>query len=70
MITCLARVCTELDVRARLRRPSDTVGALVGPLLGIVLLAADGGDMRTVFAIAIIPGAVAVLLLHTPTPSP
>jgi MFS family permease len=46
-----------------LRQALDTVGAFAGPLLGIVLLAARGGDMRAVFGIAVIPAMIAVLLL-------
>lgn len=46
-----------------LRQSLDTVGAFAGPLLGIALLAALGGDMRTVFAIAAVPAALAVVLL-------
>lgn len=46
-----------------LRQALDTVGAFAGPALAIVLLAASGGDMRAVFAVAIVPGAVAVTLL-------
>ena len=46
-----------------LRQALDTVGAFTGPLLAIVLLAALGGNLRAVFAVAIVPGAIAVLLL-------
>jgi len=46
-----------------LRQALDTVGAFTGPLLAIVLLAALGGDLRAVCAVAIVPGAIAVLLL-------
>jgi MFS family permease len=46
-----------------LRQALDTVGAWAGPLLALVLLAGFGADVRTVFAVAIAPGALAVLLL-------
>ena len=45
------------------RQALDTVGAFTGPLLAIVLLAVLHGDMRAVFAYAIIPGGIAVMLL-------
>jgi MFS family permease len=46
-----------------LRQALDTVGAFAGPLLGIALLAALHGNMRLVFALAAVPGFLAVLLL-------
>lgn len=46
-----------------LRQAIDTVGAYVGPLLAIGLMVAFAGRMRVVFAFAIIPAALAVLLL-------
>ena len=46
-----------------LRQSLDTVGAFSGPLLAIALMAAYAGDMRAVFAWAVVPGAIAVLLL-------
>jgi MFS family permease len=46
-----------------LRQALDTVGGFAGPLLAIVLLRAFHGDMRAVFAVAIAPAAIAVLLL-------
>jgi MFS family permease len=46
-----------------LRQALDTVGGFSGPLLAILLYYAFDGDVRAVFAIAIVPGAVAVLLL-------
>ncbi len=57
---------TPADTRGTaygLRQSLDTVGAFAGPLLGIVLLSALGGDMRMVFAIATIPAVLAVALL-------
>ena len=46
-----------------LRQALDTVGAVVGPLLGVLLMLVWAGDFRTVFWFAVIPGAMAVLLL-------
>jgi MFS family permease len=45
------------------RQALDTVGAFAGPLAGIVLVAGFGLGLRSVFAIAIVPGLFAVLLL-------
>jgi MFS family permease len=59
-----------------LRQALDTIGAFVGPLLAIALFAVFG-DLRAVFAVAIIPGAIAVTLLvlgveepNRPAPDP
>ena len=46
-----------------LRQSLDTVGAFVGPLLGIALMLHWAGDFRAVFWFAVIPGVLAVLLL-------
>lgn len=46
-----------------LRQSLDTVGAFLGPLLGIGLMALFASDFRTVFWFALIPGAIAVLIL-------
>jgi len=46
-----------------LRQSLDTVGAFVGPLLAIGLMLLWAGDFRMVFWFAVIPAAVAVLLL-------
>jgi len=46
-----------------IRQALDTVGGFCGPLLAILLYHAFGGDLRAVFAVAIVPGAFAVLLL-------
>lgn len=57
---------TAPEVRGRafgLRQALDTVGAFVGPLLALGLMAAYGGDFRKVFWIAVIPGGLAVALL-------
>jgi len=46
-----------------LRQSLDTVGAFLGPLLGIGLMALFAGDFRTVFWFALIPGAISVAIL-------
>jgi len=46
-----------------LRQALDTVGAFVGPLIAIALMAATGGAFRVVFWVAVIPGFLAVALL-------
>lgn len=46
-----------------LRQSMDTVGAFLGPLLAMLLMAASGDNFRLVFWIAAIPAAIAVLLV-------
>jgi MFS family permease len=46
-----------------LRQSLDTVGAFLGPLLGVGLMLAWAGDFRTVFWYAVIPALIAVALL-------
>ncbi|MBE0627946.1 MAG: MFS transporter [Burkholderiales bacterium] len=46
-----------------LRQSLDTVGAFLGPLLGVALMLFWAGDFRTVFWYALIPAFIAVLLL-------
>ena len=46
-----------------LRQALDTVGAFAGPLLAATLLWAWSNDFRSIFWIAVIPGAISVLLL-------
>ena len=46
-----------------LRQALDTVGAFLGPLLGVVLMLAWSDNFRAVFWVAIVPGLLAVLLL-------
>ena len=46
-----------------LRQSLDTVGAFLGPLLGIGLMLLWANDFRAVFWVAIIPGVLAVALL-------
>jgi MFS family permease len=45
------------------RQALDTVGAFAGPLAAIVLVAGFHFELRGVFAVAIVPGVFAVLLL-------
>lgn len=46
-----------------LRQSLDSVGAIAGPLLAIVLMGAFAGEYRRVFWVAVIPAALAVLVL-------
>jgi MFS family permease len=46
-----------------LRQSLDTVGAFLGPLLGVALMLLWANDFRAVFWVAVIPGALAVALL-------
>ena len=46
-----------------LRQSLDTVGAFLGPLLAVGLMALLNDNMRAVFGYAIIPAAIAVILL-------
>ena len=46
-----------------LRQALDTVGAFVGPLIAIALMAATAGAFRVVFWAAVVPAALAVGLL-------
>ncbi len=46
-----------------LRQSLDTVGAFMGPLLAMLLMLLWANDFRAVFWVAVIPGALAVLLL-------
>lgn len=46
-----------------LRQSLDTVGAFVGPLLGVALMLVYADDFRAVFWWAVIPGTLAVALL-------
>ena len=57
-------VAPELRGRAfGFHRAMDHAGALLGPLLAAALLATWVDDLRVVFALAAIPGALAVLLI-------
>lgn len=46
-----------------LRQSLDTVGAVVGPLLAVVLMLALSGDIKAVFWIAVIPAFLSMLLI-------
>ncbi|HUR40435.1 MAG TPA: MFS transporter [Verrucomicrobiae bacterium] len=46
-----------------LRQSLDTVGAFSGPLLAVALMAVFSGDMRAVFAVAIVPALISVAIL-------
>ena len=46
-----------------LRQSLDTAGAFIGPLLATALMLLWAGDFRAVFWVAVIPGALAVLVL-------
>ncbi len=46
-----------------LRQSLDTIGAFVGPLLAIVLMRLTGDHYRRVFAFAVIPGVLALIIL-------
>ena len=48
-----------------LRQTLDTVGAFIGPLIAIALMAATGGAFRVVFWAAVVPAFLAVALLVT-----
>jgi MFS family permease len=55
-----------------LRQSLDTTGAVLGPLLAIGLMVLFAGDMRAVFAVAVIPAllALAVLVVGVKEPVP
>lgn len=56
---------TPAEIRGRaygIRQTLDTVGAFVGPLVAILLILAYTGDMRAVFAWAIVPAFASVLI--------
>ncbi len=64
---------TPPDIRGAafgLRQTMDTIGAVIGPLLAIVLMTWFAGDMRAVFWVSVIPAtlsiAVLVLFVHEP----
>ena len=46
-----------------LRQSLDTIGAFAGPLIAIALMFVLAGDIRAVFAWAIVPAVIAVVLL-------
>ena len=63
----------QRDAAYGLRQALDSVGALLGPLLAMLLMLATG-SFRLVFAVAILPGLIAVGILHfavkEPAPQP
>jgi MFS family permease len=59
---------TGPDERGRafgFQRALDHTGAIIGPLLAMLLISGFHLSLRTVFALAVIPGAVGVVLLMT-----
>lgn len=57
---------TPMAIRGKafgLRQSLDTVGAFAGPLLAIGLMVLFANDIRVVFWVAIIPAAIAVMLV-------
>jgi MFS family permease len=46
-----------------LRQSLDTVGAFLGPLIGLALMALFADDFRLVFWVSLIPGAISVAIL-------
>lgn len=53
-----------------LRQSMDTVGAVLGPLLAVVLLWLTANNINLVLWVAVIPGFIAVFLLFTFVPEP
>jgi Na+/melibiose symporter-like transporter len=57
---------TPIEVRGTafgLRQAMDTVGAFIGPLLAMLLMAASSDNFRLVFWVAVVPAIIAVLLI-------
>jgi MFS family permease len=57
---------TRVELRGTafgLRQSMDTVGAFVGPLLAMLIMAASSDDFRLVFWVAVVPSIVSVLLI-------
>ena len=44
-------------------RAMDSAGAVIGPVLGLLLLGWLGGDLRTIFLISAVPAVIAALLI-------
>jgi MFS-type transporter involved in bile tolerance (Atg22 family) len=44
-------------------RAMDTLGAAIGPLFAVVILAVSGGDLRQVFLWTALPGALSILVV-------
>ena len=60
---------TDLGKAFGFHEALDTAGALIGPAIAFVLLA-TGHDFRTVFAVALVPGVICVLLFGLVTRDP
>ena len=63
---CYTKLLRPTEVRGAafgLRQSLDTVGAFLGPLLGVALMLLWNDDFRAVFWVAVIPGFLAVALL-------
>jgi len=57
---------TPIEIRGAafgLRQALDTIGAFLGPLLAVGLMLLWENDIRAVFWVAVVPGALSVLLL-------
>src|SRR6478672_3008333 len=57
---------TPVSVRGAafgLRQALDSVGAIAGPLLAVVLIAHFAGDFRSTFWVAVVPAAMCIVLL-------
>src|SRR6516165_6192737 len=57
---------THVELRGTafgLRQAMDTVGAFIGPLLAILLMAVSSDNFRLVFWVAVLPAVIAVLLI-------
>lgn len=73
----LIAMSTPADLRGRafgFHRAGDTLGAVIGPLLGLAALEATDGDVRAAMWWAIVPAVTSALLValvrdHFPTPS-
>ncbi len=46
-----------------LRQSLDTIGAVIGPLIAMLLMSLSGNNYRLVFGLAVIPGLLCVLLI-------
>jgi MFS family permease len=52
---------TERGKAFGFHRSADTLGAAIGPLLAVVILSVTAGNLRDVFAWALVPGVLAIL---------
>jgi MFS family permease len=63
----LLSAAVPADMRGRafgFHRAADHAGAVVGPILASLLLLAFAGSLRPVFALALVPGVLAVLVVR------